>query len=96
MVHMFKLSPIDNRKSFYGKARAAVYQNERRECVWACYSYGTLVCSYNSDTREFTRHWSGYSVTTMRHVNAFLARIGLSYGGKCWWDSLPVNVPVKL
>ena len=96
MCKMFELTPIDGRKSFYGKAHAVFYLNERRECVWECHSYGTLVCSYNSDKREFTRLWSGYSVTTMRHVNAFLKYIGMSYGGKNWWDTIPVNRPVKM
>ena len=93
---VFELSPIDGRKSFYGKANAVLTYTGRGYAVWECWSYNTRVCSYNSDTGEFTREWWGYSVTTMRHVNAFMARMGFSYGGKSWWDSLPVGTPVNL
>lgn len=95
-MKVFDLVPIDGRKSFYGKAKVTLYHDSNRYCIYECYSYNTLVCSYNSDTRQFTRNWYGYSATSMRHINAFMRYLGFDLGGKSWWTSLPVNSPVKL
>lgn len=89
--YFVELSPIDRHKSFYGKARAI-----RNGDTWYCMSYNTLVASYNTATGYIVRHWSGYSVTTTRHVNAFLAFLGFPYGGKAFWQSLPTGEAVKL
>lgn len=86
-----EIKPIDGRKSFYGKAR--VY--ETPDGIFLL-SYDTVVCSYNSASGMFWRMWDGYSQTTMRHVNAFLAYLGLPYGGKSFWTGLPLWEPVKL
>lgn len=43
------------------------------------------------DSGEFVRLWDGYSLTTMRHANAFIELFNISGGGKSWWDSLEVN-----
>lgn len=40
---------------------------------------------------EFVRLWSGYSVTTMRHINSFLDFFGISGGGKAWWDAQTIS-----
>lgn len=79
----------DRRKSFYGKAK--VLELDNGETVLQ--SYDTFVCKITK-SGEFVRLWSGYSATTMRHVNSFLQRFGIPGGGKAWWDALPVqNVP---
>lgn len=79
------LAPIDGRKSFYGKC--VVTGNV--EIGYTLFSYGTPVMW--SDGFQFVRLWNGYSVTTMRHVNAFVRWNGYDMGGKAWWDSLPVQ-----
>ena len=80
----FYLSPVDSHKSFYGKA------------IVKSIPGGVILQSYNTDVAacidgRFIRLWSGYSATTMRHVNAFAAYCGLREGGKKWWDSLKVE-----
>ena len=72
-------------KSFYGKA--TVIENESGEKILQ--SYNTEVCKVTIDG-EFVRLWSGYSSTTMRHVNSFLTFVGIEGGGKAWWDAQPV------
>ena len=83
---MYELTPTDGRKSFYGKAR--VIELDTGEII--CKSYQTDVGAIRGG--KFVRTWSGYSATTMRHVNAFLAAFGLPGGGEAWWDSLPVEL----
>lgn len=90
MVYCYELKPIDGRKSFYGKAEVI-----RENGVNYLKSYNTIVAMID-DSGNFTRLWYGYSATTMRHVNAFIALYGLPGGGKAWWDSLPINVSVKV
>lgn len=82
----FEIKPTDGRKSFYGKASVS----EKENGAAALRSYETTVCSID-ESGKFHRHWSGYSVTTMRHVNAFLSYYGIEGGGKSWWDALPVE-----
>lgn len=74
------LSPVDNRKSFYGKCY--VLENEYGKML---YSYDTLVARFIPG-RGLVRSWSGYSATTMRHINAFAAYCGDPGRGKKWWD----------
>ena len=82
----FELSPDRTRKSFYGKARVT----EREDGAAVLRSYDTDVAWI--DARGiFHRAWSGYSATTMRHVNAFLSLYGIDGGGKAWWDAQPVE-----
>ena len=40
---------------------------------------------------NFERLWSGYSATTMRHINSFIDTFGTNGGGKAWWDKLAVT-----
>lgn len=74
----YELIPTDGRKSFYGKAKVLELDN------------GEIVCEITKNG-EFVRLWSGYSATTMLHVNSFLQRFGIPGGGKAWWDALPVG-----
>ena len=76
----------DRAKSFYGKAK--IIETENGEKVLQ--SYNTDVCKITS-SGEFVRLWSGYSVTTMRHVNRFLSFFGISGGGKAWWKAQSVR-----
>jgi hypothetical protein len=80
----YALKPINNRKSFYGKAEVIEQDNGTIELR----SYQTIVARIRNG--KFERLWSGYSMTTMNHINAFLNAYGISGGGKAWWDSLEV------
>lgn len=53
-------------------------------------SYNTEVCKVTSGG-QFVRLWSGYSATTMRHVNSFIDLVGIAGGGKAWWDAQTVE-----
>lgn len=85
-MRIVNLTCTDGRKSFYGKAH--ILYTEQGETLLQ--SYNTIVCKVTTDG-TFKKLWDGYSVTTMRHVNSFLKVIGISGGGKTWWDSLPVS-----
>jgi len=71
---------FQNQKSFYGKAHVM-----RLGSKYWLKSYDTVVCTYDEETCEFERTWSGYSVTTMRHVNAFCNLFGLPRMSKAEW-----------
>ena len=91
MDNLFYLSPVDGRKSFYNKA-AVVRTGEELTLL----SYGTPVLHFDGK-RTFTRLWSGYSVTTMRHINAFMSYCGFRhYGGKAWWNTMETDSPIDL
>lgn len=91
MKNLVELKPVDNRKSFYGKALIGA-ENGRD----VLYSYGVNVCAYDRKAGTFTRIWDGYSFTTMRHINAFCAFCGIDGGGKTWWDKLEVGTPYNV
>jgi hypothetical protein len=78
------LKPIDGRKSFYGKAVAIEHDNG----VIELQSYDTIVARIVDGV--FYRLWSGYSATTMRHINSFISAYGVDGGGKKWWVGLEV------
>lgn len=81
----FELPAICNaRKSFYGKAFVTEKDNGDIELT----SYGTVVCRIHKG--KFQRLYDGYSMTTMRHINAFIRFYGLQGGGKSWWENLEV------
>lgn len=86
---IISLSPVDGRKSFYGKAVAL----KSTDGTWWCRSYNTIVCSVDKNG-TFHRHWDGYSATTMQHINAFIRFCGIEGGGKAWWDNQEVTKPV--
>ena len=90
MIKSLELRPIDGRKSFYGKARM-VYPGFTYVSL---ISYDTTVCSFDLETRKFIRHWDGYSVTTMRHINAFRHFYGLPLLSKSEWISINPDIPV--
>lgn len=83
-MKIFELKPINGRKSFYGKAQAIEQENGDIELR----SYDTIVARIRNG--RFERLWSGYSQTTMNHINAFIDAFGIAGGGKAWWDSLQV------
>ena len=87
-MKIYELIPgqYDRRKSFYGKAK--VIEKDNGETVLL--SYNTEVCKITSGG-EFVRLWSGYSVTTMRHINSFLQLVGIAGGGKAWWDAQKIG-----
>lgn len=76
----------DRAKSFYGKAK--VIEADNGEMILQ--SYNTKVCKITS-SGEFVRLWSGYSVTTMRHINSFLQLFDIAGGGKAWWDAQKIG-----
>ena len=84
-MKIYELKPTDNRKSFYGKA--IIIEKDNGEKILQ--SYETKVCKITSEG-EFVRMWSGYSATTMRHVNSFVQLFNIARGGKSWWDAQPV------
>lgn len=78
------LKPNNGRKSFYNKAEIITKDNGDIELK----SYNTIVARIRNG--KFERLWSGYSMTTMTHINAFLDAFGIDGGGKAWWESLEV------
>lgn len=76
------LSPVDGRKSFYGKAYVLPVDGGI-----ALYSYDTKVASCING--GIVKHWNDYSATTMRHINSFVQHCGIAGGGKAWWMGLP-------
>ena len=68
-----ELTPVDGRKSFYGKAYAVTMGN-----TTTLFSYDTKIATYNhaSGTLEKTNYWN-YSRTTARHQKAFLSYLGI-------------------
>lgn len=84
-MKIYDLIPTDGRKRFYGKAKVIEKDGEI-----ILQSYDTFVCMINK-SGEFVRMWEGYSVTTMRHINAFIEMFGIPGGGKKWWDALPIE-----
>lgn len=62
----YELTPIDGRKSFYGKAFVIV-DDDNTETL---YSYGTKIIT-RTNKGDFVRHWGGWSQTTGRHIKAF-------------------------
>ena len=63
----YELSPVDGRKSFYGKAKVLINNESGTRYLL---SYDTIVASKTSDGRLFS-HWDGWSATTGRHIKAF-------------------------
>ena len=82
----FELIPTDGRKSFYHKALVIQKGN-----IALLKSYETIVASYNTKTKQFTRHWNDESRTTTRHINAFLNAFGIPGGGVNWWREQEVK-----
>lgn len=83
-MKVFELKHVNGKKSFYGKAEAIERDNGDIELR----SYSTIVARIRDG--RFERLWSGYSATTMNHINSFIDTFGISGGGKAWWTSLEV------
>lgn len=89
-MNNYTLRPDCGQKSFYGKAHISVSRwNDK-----ICYSYDTPVCMIDGNG-TFIRLWGGYSLTTLRHVNAFLAQNGMNKVGKKAWETMPVRNPLR-
>ena len=86
LKNSFYLIPIDGRKSFYNKATVNVYNNDEIELK----SYNTIVCRIKNG--KLYRTWNGYSITTMRHVNAFLNAYGMETINKKQWEQLEISI----
>ena len=84
MKNIYELTPTNNRKSFYGKAKVIEKENGDIELR----SYETIVARIRNG--KFERLWDGYSATTMNHINSFLDAFGIDGGGKAWWIALDV------
>lgn len=84
-IRKYDLLPNDNHKSFYSKAVVREFEHGS-----VLMSYGTPVVAVD-ESGKIHRLWSGYSATTMRHVNAFMANMNIPQGGKTWWDQLQVE-----
>lgn len=83
------LQPVDSRKSFYGKAHVIAVQ-EGGATTYYLRSYETIVASVRCGV--LYRHWSGWSATTGRHVNAFARTYAGFSIGKAGWDKIPVTI----
>lgn len=62
----YDLKPVDGRKSFYGKAVVEI-DNAGNETL---YSYNTPIIKRLA-SGELVRLWSGWSLTTGRHIFSF-------------------------
>lgn len=70
--------------SFYGKAKIGTEDNK----VFLK-SYDTVVACIDTTTNSFTRLWSGYSLTTLNHVNDFRSLHNLPSLSKKEWLAIP-------
>lgn len=75
-------------RSFYGKAQIGYDYTGHRI---ALFSYGTLVCWYDSEEEKLHRIWGGYSATTMKHICAFCYQLNLPRMGKLQWEQMDVE-----
>lgn len=62
----YELTPVDSRKSFYGKAIVIVEDNGTE----TLYSYGTPIIK-RLVNGELVKLWNGWTATTGRHIKAF-------------------------
>lgn len=69
-MNIFELSPVNGRKSFYGKCRV-IEENG----ISKLQSYETIVAEYNHKTNVMTVN-GYYSGATSSHTNAFLKYYG--------------------
>lgn len=80
-IRIYEPVPINGRLSFNGKCKVVEFGTGSRYL----YSYDTLVIVY--DGHNYKRIWSGYSMTTLAHVSAFMGRKVT----KKEWLSMPLN-----
>lgn len=87
MIDFIELLPNNGQKSFGGKAQIV-----RSDHVYVLYSYHTPIAMIiRNGGSNFVRLWDGYSLTTMRHINAFRSLYGLDAISKKQWEKIPVN-----
>lgn len=77
---MEKSLPAQCQKSFYGKA--VVIDSGNR---YLLKSYDTIVASIPKTNKYLIKHWDGYSVTTMKHINDFCRFYGVPTVNKKTW-----------
>lgn len=70
-TQIFQLVPTNGRKSFGGKAKVIVENNNAK-----LLSYETIVAEYNLETKEYQENGK-YSRTTDAHINAFKSYYGI-------------------
>lgn len=58
-------------------------------------SYDTLILETDKATGETVKLWGGYSVTTMKHIGAYLQENGGKWLSKKEWESLEVGDVIK-
>ena len=91
----YELKPIHtNQKSFYGKAIVTVSHYNGAVTRLVLESYGTEVAMVRIDKCGLAyvrRLWSGYSATTMRHVNEFIMQAGFPKLSACAWRDMQLG-----
>ena len=70
-MQIFELTQTNGRKSFGGKAKVIVENNNAK-----LLSYETIVAEYNLESKVFTDN-GYYSKTTTSHINAFKSYYGI-------------------
>ena len=65
VIDEYRIIPLGNQKSFYGKAVTLLLAND----MWVLESYGTLILT--QDGNKFMRLWDGWSATTGNHIYSF-------------------------
>ncbi len=65
-MRMYELCPIGNKKSFYGKAKVVIDDDNTETLL----SYDTPIIKRDEDG-NLTRLYNGWSATTGRHIKAF-------------------------
>lgn len=66
MSTFYELTPVNNQKSFYGKAKILIDDEGNK----TLYSYNTKILTITKDGK-ILKHWSGWSATTGKHIFAF-------------------------
>lgn len=73
-MKILELTPVNGRKSFYGKCRV-----EERTAERTLYSYNTKIATFNTVTNRLT--WlaseNHLTNTTLTHIRSFLSYCGL-------------------
>jgi len=65
-MKIYELTPTNNRKSFYGKAKVIIEDNGTE----TLYSYGTPIIKRLA-SGELVKLWNGWTATTGNHIAAF-------------------------
>lgn len=69
--------------------RAVVIENEEHIFLQ---SYDTSILDVDKVAGTINKLWFGYSVTTMKHINEFCRRWGLSFGKHSWEQFTSANI----